>query len=319
MSDYAFVADRAKKVFASVARLEQVLEENPNDRATELNLMAMRKLAAQARDELELLAKYNRIEICQYRLIPVFDVGYNVGSVGKVLTEYQNLFSQIFDALRNGAKNNVGVGRESAEQSSLEFGYTYSGSLGFTLLSKSKRDFFEGTLDQTIATLFDIINLRDETSVRRVARHLGKAVVKRAHDWSRVNVDGGFSVDVRWKLSDGRILGEVVDRSRMIEMISSISATSDKRTRTIDVIGFLLAVSLPKRTFQITVPEGEVFIGQFGDNILLPELTVGMLYRAKIEVSEITFYSTETDRVSYRLLSIEGPIERNAQKRPIVE
>lgn len=64
MSDYAFVADRARKVFASVSRLESELAQRPDDWSVQRNLRSMQKLASQARAELERLASANQIEIC---------------------------------------------------------------------------------------------------------------------------------------------------------------------------------------------------------------------------------------------------------------
>lgn len=56
MSDYAYVAERARKVFASVSRLEKELEKSPQDWSVQRNLRSMQKLARQARAELDRLA-----------------------------------------------------------------------------------------------------------------------------------------------------------------------------------------------------------------------------------------------------------------------
>lgn len=52
MSDYAFVADQTKKVFATVAKLESELVRRPSDRGLSINLTSMRRRADQARIEL---------------------------------------------------------------------------------------------------------------------------------------------------------------------------------------------------------------------------------------------------------------------------
>lgn len=63
MSDYAYVADRAKRAFASVARLENELVKRPGDRSLSINLTSMRRLAQQAQIEMERLAEMNQIEL----------------------------------------------------------------------------------------------------------------------------------------------------------------------------------------------------------------------------------------------------------------
>lgn len=308
MSDYAFVAERAKKTFASVARLESRFESNPDDRATEVNLAAMRKMAAQAREELERLAAINHIEICEYRMIPSTAVEYGLLHVSKTLFEYQNLFTQIYDALKNGKKTNTGVGRDAEKESSLDFAYTYSGSLGFAFLARSERGFFSGNLDTAIEALYQIIAIDDADTVRDIAQHLGRAVIKRTYDWSKANVDGGFSADVRWKRSDGRLLGQVIDIGQMKKIVDYIDDTSDERRQTLLVEGILLAVSLPNRSFQIAVPNGPSYSGHFGVDLKLPEMTVGRLYKAEIMASEITYYATQYQKLTYVLSAIRGPI-----------
>lgn len=311
MSDYAFVAERAKKAFASVARLEQRLQRNPLDRITLVNLSAMRKMAQQARDEMERLAGINQIEVCQYRIVPSSDAGYSLRHVSESLLEYQNLFSQIYDALKNGKKTKAVIGHEAEAESALELAYTYSGSLGVALLAKSDRDFFSGTLDTSIEALYQIIDIDDSDAVRDVAQHLGRAVIKRVHDWSKANVEGGFSADIRWTRSDGRMFGQMIDRSRMEKIVKYIQAASDEKVSTIFTTGMLVAVSLPMKSFQIVVPDGDSYSGRFADDLILPDqVTVGRIYSAEITLSEVTYYATQQEKRTNTLSHLSGPLSK---------
>ena len=146
MSDYAYVADRARKAFASVARLESELQSRPKDVGLSINLASMRRMAEQARSEMERLAALNKIEICKYRLVPSLVNEYGLGHVSKALFEYQNLFSQIYDSIKNGKKSKAQIAPEAQRESMMDFAYTYSGSLGVVLLARGDRDFFEGKL-----------------------------------------------------------------------------------------------------------------------------------------------------------------------------
>ena len=309
MSDYAFVADRAKKVFASVSRLENRLAERPSDRAVQINLSAMRKQALQVQEELERLAALNQMEICQYRIIPISENGYGLGRVSKSLLEYQNLFSQIYDAFKNGIKSKATFGADVIEESSLNFAYSYSGSLGVALLAQSNRDFFGGTLDKSIDALYQILDMDDPFAVRDAAKSLGTSVIKRVHDWSQANVEGGFSADIRWKRSDGRVLGQVIDKDHMERIVGFIDEASDKETKREIFEGMLVAVSLPRKTFQIVIPDGETYSGKFADGLNLPhEMTVGRFYSATIEIVEVFKYATQATMRTISLVNIKGPI-----------
>ncbi|WP_192246317.1 hypothetical protein [Mesorhizobium silamurunense] len=296
MSDYAYVAERARKAFASVSRLEQALEKSPTDKSLLLNISAMRRLAEQAQAELLSLAARNRIEICNYRLIPEQGVGYALPFVSRSYLTYQNLFSQIYDAIRNGKlKERTVIQREAEYESMMEVGYTYSGSLGVVLLAQSEADFFEGNLDKPIEALFQVMDISDNDSVKDIAGALGPAVVKRVFDWSKVNAQARFSADVRWNRSDGRQLGQVVEHRHMERIVDIIGATSDETTTTIVRQGMLVGTDLPSRSFHFVVPDGDSYKGTFHSDLHLDEVTVakGKMYDAEIVVVEKYHYATE--------------------------
>jgi hypothetical protein len=309
MSDYAFVADRAKKAFASVARLESALMQKPHDRALSTNLASMRRLADQARTELERLAAFNQIEVCQYRIVPEMSRDYGLAHVSKSLLEYQNLFTQIYDAFKNGKKSKATFGHEAEEESMLEFAYSYSGSLGVVLLARSNRNFFAGNLDRSIEALYQILDISDVDSVRDVAQSLGRAVVKRVHDWSKANVDAGFAADVRWKRSDGKVLGQMIDRGRLQHIVEYIGKTADTKVTQVSTKGMLVGGNVESRSFHITVPDGDTYTGRISEDAVLPQaMTLGRIYDAVIEVGEIYYYATERTQKTNTLRKLVGPV-----------
>jgi hypothetical protein len=304
MSDYGFVADRAKRAYASVARIESDLMRAPGDQGLMTNLSSMRRVAERARDELERIAAANSIEVCQYRIVPAEHAGYALRHVSKSLLNYQALFSQLYDSFKNGPKSKAQLGREAEDASTLNFAYTYAGSLGVVLLAKSERDFFDGNLDRPIEALYQILDINDVDSVRDIARARGRAVVKRIHDWSSANVAAGFSADIRWKRSDGRELGQVIDKGRLSKIVEFIDSTSDEKTETISVFGMLVAASLPSRSFHIAVPGGESYTGHFDSEAPEFDLTLGKTYQATIEVTEIYYYATDKHVKTNSLLNL---------------
>lgn len=309
MSDYAYVAEHARKIFASVSRLENELEKNPESWSVRRNLRSMQKLAVQARAELERLAALNKIEVCDYRIVP--DVGWRYGleHIARSFLQYQLLFSQIYDSFKNGKKDRARIGSEASEESGLDFGYSYAGSLGVVLLCRSERDFFEGNLDKPIEALYQVLDIDDAHAVRDVAHELGRAVVKRLHDWSDAHVVGGFSADVHWQRSDGRLLAQMVDRQKMERLVNVIDSAADEETEVVSVRGVLVAVSLPARSFHLAVPDGESFRGHFSKDFVQPDqMTVGRIYDARIEISDTYYYATEEHKKSNSLLSLSGPL-----------
>lgn len=312
MSEIASVVERARKDFASVAQIEALLARDPNNRALQLNLSAMSKSARQSREQLDAYSQQAYIDICDYKLMPENadnQHGFSLQYISKSFLEYQNLFTQIYDALKNGIKTRAIFGKEAQEESALEFAYSYSGSLGVVLFSHSERDLLSGKLDSSIDGLFHVIETKSSGNVREVASRFGNPVVKRLYDWSDANSKGGFAADVRWNRSDGRKLGEVIPRKRMEDIVGIIDATSDVKNTQIDVVGILFGGNIGTGSFHFVVPQteqfpqGAVYRGHLSKDFDgVTQMTLGKWYHARILQTEKFHYATEkVEREDYLL------------------
>src|SRR5260221_7628798 len=106
MSEIASVVERTRSAFAKVSQLEAEIARAPNDRALQLNLLAVQKMALRNQEQLYSYSRTAHIDICNYRLLPEAsdNHGYSIQYISKSLLEYQNLFTQIYDALKTGKK-----------------------------------------------------------------------------------------------------------------------------------------------------------------------------------------------------------------------
>ncbi|UCI06304.1 hypothetical protein [Mesorhizobium sp. B1-1-8] len=305
----ASAVERARKAFATVSQLEEAVSREPTSRALQINLSAARKFAEQTQARVLELAEQDHVEVCNYRLLPAKAVGYALASVSSSLLGYQNLFSQIHDAIRNGPKLKAVIGAEAMEESLLEFGYSYSGSLGVVLFVPSEKTLLDGTLDASIDALFQVVDLSDQHDVRDIARTLGTPVLKRVYDWSESNAKGGFSADLKWRRSDGRQLGELITLDRMQRMVEVIGRTSDVETINHRVTGVLVGLDVKSGRFRLTVPDGEDFVGMLGDNFpRMLMFTVNRPYDAHIVESRTTRYATETVERKFALVTLQPPL-----------
>jgi len=294
MSDYASVVERTRKAFASVARLEAELARAPDDAGLQINLAAMNKLAKQSQQQLFALSETNHVEICNYRLVPEREENYGLPFVSQSLLSFQYLFTQIYDAFKNGPKPYATYGQDAFNESLMDLAYTYSGSLGVVLLAQSQKDFFSGNLDKSIEALFQVIDIDSHDAVRDVAKTLGNAVVKRVHDWSQANIRGGFAADVRFNRSDGRHLGEMIERRRLENIVSIIQATSDEKTEERQVTGMLVGGDLQSGAFHFVVPNGDDYKGKIATEFSPDtEMTLGKSYRARLRETTKLTYATE--------------------------
>lgn len=306
MSDYASVIERARKAFASVSKLESALTRDPNNIALQVNLAASLKLARKSELQIQEFAKYQRIDVCNYRIVPDNERGLKLGFVSRSLLEYQNLFSQIYDAIKNGPKGRAQFGGEVATESAMELAYTYSGSLGFVLLAHSERDFFEGNLDGPINTLFDILSVKKRKEVRDIAETYGHAVVKRLHDWSRANIDGHFDADIYWMRSDGATIGEMIERDRLENIVELIVDAGDEKITKETVAGILVGGDINSGSFHFIVPNGNDYRGSISPQFISQtDMTLGKKYLATIIATSIEIFATDRIERRYQLENLQ--------------
>lgn len=311
MWDVASAVERTRRAFATVSQLEEAVLREPDSRALQINLAAARKSANQYQEQVLEMAQVGHVEICNYRLIPEVIASYALSWVAKSMLDYQHLFSQIHDAIRNGAKKRAVIGPDAMAESMLEFGYSYSGSLGVVLFVPSEKTLFDGSLDATIDALFQAIEISDKYDVIDIANTLGMPVLKRLYDWSDSNVKGGFSADLRWNRSDGRLVGEVISRDRMAAIVDIIGRTSDVEVIHHRVTGVLVGMDVKSGRFRLTVPDGDDFGGLLADEFPRADrFTVNRTYDAHIVESRTIKYATETVEKRFSLVRLGPPAER---------
>ncbi len=306
MSDYASIVERARRSSATVSKIEAALTRAPEDPSLQINLSAAKKLSQKAHDALLGLSRLQHKEVCSYRLIPSKSLGYAVASVSKSMLEYQNLFSQLYDCKRNGKKKNAAIGKEAAAESALQFAYSFSGSLGVVMFAQSEADFFEGNLDSSIEAFFSILDIDDVSSAKRVADSFGGAVIKRIHDWSASNIEGGFSADVQWNKSDGRIISSMFDMRKMERIVETISSVSDEESDDIYADGIFIGGDLDARTFHFIIPQGASYRGTLSKEFDKGLIQLGGSYSAHIVEKRKTFYATERTDKRYELVSLRA-------------
>jgi hypothetical protein len=102
MSDYGSIIDRVRKSHAVITQLESAIARAPHDKSLKINLAAANKRVRQYEERLYALASENHVEVCNYRILPERTAHYGVAHVSSSLLSYQNLFSKVHDAIRNG-------------------------------------------------------------------------------------------------------------------------------------------------------------------------------------------------------------------------
>jgi hypothetical protein len=306
MSSADSLLERIRATYAHIAETEAVAVAHPGDRYVLASLSAVKEQAVQLEAEWLELSHEKQQEVCRYRLMSSAGEAYSASGFAKSLIEFQELFSQIYDAIKNGVKSRARVSGQVSSDSSFKLAYTFPGSLGVVLTVQDDLSLFENKFGTAIDAFNDVMAVSTEFEVRDMAKTLGEAVVRKVFDWSQANVNAGYGVDVTWKMVDGTYKGQIVDRDSLERLSQIISRTSDIERRTLNLSGSLVAIDIPRKRFRLVVPDGDDFPGVLSEGFdVSRKWAVNTSYRAKIEMETITHYATQKTDRTYKLKSLQ--------------
>lgn len=304
MSDLASLLEKTRAAQAAVSRLENALASRPRDAALQINLQTQRRLAARFEQKFLESAKSSHIDICRYRIIPNISDEYPISAVAGSLEKFQELFTMVYGALRYKAQR---MGQNLLQETTLEFGYTYSGSLGIVLVAQGGRDLFFTKFEHTIDTVQELFEISSQDEVLDLAHQLGNPVVKRAYEWALENFRGDFSIDLTWEQADGKHKGGLISKPQIARIVDLIGLTSEEILDTVAPVGVLVGVNIRTRSFHFVIPDGESFRGSLGPNFPVSgTIEVGKRYRARILMRTVKKLATETEERRNTLLALEN-------------
>lgn len=308
MSGLDSLLDRLRQAYASIAEIEQAALRAPGDQYVLANLASLKADVGDLEDQWRTLAALQQTEVCRYRLVPSGNVGYILSDVTRSLLDFQGLFSQIYDAFVRGPKRRARLTDDLLGETRFNFGFSYPGSLGVVLTVQGEPGIFEDKYDRSIDALMQIAHVSDEDAVRDMSRTLGGAVVKRAFDWSRVNLSAGYTVDIGWTTAKGYSKGGVIDVSTFGRIVEIIGRTSDIERETIRIPGVLIGIDAKAKRFRFVSYEGNgpPYAGTLSETFPLKSVwSINTSYTAQITVETIVDYATQVEREVYRLNSLE--------------
>ena len=307
MSAIDSLLDRLRQTHGAIAAVESVAARNIGDQSILANLHSLKRSADQLERDLEEECQAVQVEICRYRLLTASEVGrYRLKSVTVSLLDFQELFSSIYDAIKNGPKKRARHSGELISETTFDFGFSYAGSLGVALMINSESTLFGSRYDDAIEAFLQAISIENEFQVRDMARSFGDAVVKKVYDWSQVNFAAGFGVDVVWTNSSGLRRGALADRQRLGGIASAIGRTSDVELRKFRIQGALVGLDSKSGRFRFIEHDGPDYTGTLAQSFpSLQEWTVNANYIAELEARSVTHYATQETKHSYTLERLE--------------
>lgn len=195
--------------------------------------------------------------------------------------------------------------------STLNYGYSYSGSLGIVMYAFNDELLPSGsTLDQAV---HEVLSLTDETDlavVREKADRFGKAAMRSFYSWTKAQTDAGMALNVKWKRGV-EIKEERLIQPEQLHIIQDIIQMAGDTRETPEVVhGLLVALNLTGRGyFKVAFADesrDEIY-GTLDEDFNRGEThELPHHYEATlIRTLKSTLYSDDDDKPAWRLVKLK--------------
>ena len=309
MSDILWLTQNIRETSAHIAQLEKAILDNPEESGLVFNLRSIQKRFNSLQNEFAEETNKEFLDICSYRIIADEDAEYPLSAVGAALSGFQSVIEIFLDAALTGPKTRARVSSETASLASLNFAYSYPGSLGFVLTIPNERLLLvESELDMAIANAFKVITASSTNQLAEFAHEVGVASIRRIYDWASNYAKYNWSAEIEWKRGT-EVRDSLLAQAPLLQRLTYlIEQTSDETEDRVSISGKLVGIDEKLRTFHLEVPEGEDpdIKGHVSDSISFdPPISVPRNVRADLMKRVKVHYAYEQEEKYWELVGLK--------------
>ena len=215
----------------------------------------------------------------------------------------------VYDVQKNSIpKERAKVAPNVRNESSFNFGYTFSGSLGVVLtIPNERRIILDSHLDEAIRKLFSLAKVSRISEIRVFAKKLGLASIRAMYKWASGHAQAGLGVDIEWRRENVIRANLLAQQPELEQLCRMIEETSDEEKTKFSIEGELRSINVDTRRFILLEKSGILIRGSYKDAISDSHRAVlpGGRYRADITKVERVRYSTDEEKSEYHLERLE--------------
>ena len=300
--------EQLQETRATLARVERAVAEQPDKPS--LRSLAKSLMAQQRNLEADFAVEADRLgmDVCSYRIFS--DNGIlPLHPLAQGLIDFQSLVTVVYDAQKTSiAKERARIAPNIREESSFNFGYTFSGSLGVVLTISNKRALILGShLDESMRQLFSLAKVGSVSDIRAFSKKLGLASIRAMHKWAFGHAQAGLGVDIEWRRENVIRANLLAQQPELAKLCLMIEETSDEEKTRFSMHGELVSVDVETRRFKLKGESGDIIGGSYEDaisdshRVKLP----GHHYRAHLTKTQRVQYSTDAEEAEYHLERLE--------------
>jgi hypothetical protein len=240
MSEIREIQEKLQDTNAAIARIERSIAANPHFPSLVANLRSLEKRREDLQRDFRAEAHRLEFHVCHYRVL--FDGRATLAGVTRVLTDFQNLFSLVYDALKNGPKLRARLGPDTLNESALGFAYSYSGSIGVVLTISNEQVSTVGRLlDETIRSTLGLVQASDSATLSEFSKRLGLPPVRAAYKWADEQLRLGIASSVEWRHQQQVRASLSIQRPELERFLAiadeTTEQTSEEETANVELVG----------------------------------------------------------------------------------
>lgn len=285
---------------AALRRLESAMTETPTRISLQNSYDSLNARHKMLETKFLALANTDQLDVCSYRVFADGVANYPIHAFGSALRDFQKWFSTIYDAIKTGPKQRSRLSAEILTESSLNFAFTYPGSLGVAMTIPSERLLFENDLQRAMLKTTEMLMAESSEQVHHFVSELGAASVRTLYQWVNDHVNANLGADIKWISNEQPIATTEIGAENLRNLKLAIEETSDTEETTFETRGWLVGADTQKHTFHMVFEEAEEIRGRMSETIG-ESYTVELPqhYTATIKKTAFRNYATDEERVSY--------------------
>lgn len=292
---------------AAIAHAERTLAQYPDTPSAALTLRSITKRRENLETQFLAVSNELGIDVCSYRIELPDGVKATISGLAGVLGEFQKVFTFVYDAMKNGAKQKAKVSADVANATSFGFAYAFPGSVGVMMTMANDRLLIGKTdLDAAMTKTLALLDAKNKDQLQLIGETVGLPALRHVHAWALENTKAGFGANIVWQRDLTAMKSLNVQPQEIAHLASLIKTVVVKEE--IVVIGELVHVDIVDKTFRMKVQEN-VIHGTFNTAISIAHpAQLPQRYKATLNVLQKVVVTEDEEEISYFLLRLD-PVE----------
>lgn len=291
------LASELRQTHAAVRRMDDLVRERPDDDALELNMLAIQKRQRSLERQFAELANQKHTDVLAYRFVPESGNSYPLSAVAGALSALQEAIAVVFDALKSVPKVRARISADIAAQTTLDFAYSFDGSLGFAFSIPNERLLLvESDLDRAVALLFRAIKATTREEIIALSKEIGAAGLRKIYLWADQHSKFDIGAGIEWRRQAEARYEVNVQPAALTRLKEIIEESSPETREDVTIDGVLMGIDVTADTFRIAVADGDDMKGRLADDFDRSEhWAVVTRYSAVVEVRTKISYATDIE------------------------